>query len=77
VEDEYNTPEHKLWAGVLFQAIHDVHIKESEKYPRYWRDDARAWCATDRRDIGSFIWICDVFDMDADQVRCLVLHKKA
>lgn len=77
MENEYNTPEHRLWAAVLFQAIHDVHIKETEKHPRYWRDDARAWCAINRTDIGSFIWICELFDMDAEQVRALVLEEQS
>ena len=77
MEDEYNTPEHRLWAAVLFQGLHDVHIKESEKHSGYWRDNARAWCAINRIDIGSFIWICELFDMNADQVRSLVLDKES
>lgn len=76
MENEYNTPEHQLWAAVLFQAIHDVHIKESEKHPRYWRDDARAWVQAKQISIGSFIWLCELFDMDIKQVRSLVLGKE-
>ena len=74
--DQYSTPEHKLWAAVLLQAIHDVHIKESEKYPRYWRNDAIGWFKAKLIHVGSFIWICELFDMDAEQVRSLVLDKE-
>jgi len=75
--EEKNTPEHKLWAAVLFQAIHDVRRKKAEKYSGYWQDDAKGWIQSKLQHIGSFIWICEVFDLPMKETRHLILNKRS
>jgi hypothetical protein len=77
-----------LWGAVLLQAIEDLHRKgpSSEIVMNginvRWRTNsaemrrnkrnAAAWFGSSCEDAGSFLWICDLFGLDADLVRAKV-----
>lgn len=80
-----------LWGAVLLQAIEDFHRKgpgfeivmngirlhglaDSAETRRNKRN-ADAWFKSSREDVGSFIWICDLFKLDADRVRVKIKNK--
>ena len=51
-----------LWTEVLIRAMEDL---KSQNY--VVRSKARGWFNnTHRRDIGSFLWICEIIDIDSD-----------
>ena len=52
-----------LWKAVLDQAFKDA---EGNVGTYDQREDARAWFASSRRDIGSFLWICEVLDLEPE-----------
>ena len=55
-----------LWKAVLDQAFKDAEGKVGT-YDQ--REDARAWFTSSRRDIGSFLWICEVLDLEPEITR--------
>jgi hypothetical protein len=81
----------ELWGAVLLQAIEDFHLKgrNSEIVMNgikvRWRTNsaemrrnkrsAAAWFGSSCEDVGSFLWICDLFGLDADLVRAKVKNK--
>jgi hypothetical protein len=81
----------ELWGAVLLQAIEDFHRKgrTSEIVMNgikvRWRTNnterrrnkrsAAAWFGSSCEDVGSFLWICDLFGLDADLVRAKVKNK--
>ena len=46
----------KLWVSVLLMAVRDMNTGRAR--------EARYWLFSNRRDIGSARWICDVLDID-------------
>jgi len=46
-----------LWATVIYQAINDID-SHTERRP------AIDWVFSDRTDVGSMRWICDMLDLD-------------
>jgi hypothetical protein len=80
------TPEQKLWIYVLHHAIlyhyGRAHSLGGTNYnPKDAREEATWWLFYDPRDegdVGSFLWICKVLNIDADNVlrRCKDKDKK-
>jgi len=52
-----------LWRAVLDQAFKDAqgHVGTYAH-----RRDAREWFCSNRNDLGSFLWICEVLDLDPE-----------
>lgn len=74
------TPEKSLWAGMLLRALNDaagVQLMESKKYANLIQRDARAWFSSPRFTTGSFLWICDVLNLDPDAVKRSTLQRSA
>ncbi len=86
-----NRGEFELWEAVLLQAIEDFHPKgrsleivmsgikvqwrtNSDETRRNKRNSA-AWFGSSCEDPGSFLWICDLFGLDADLLRAKVKNK--
>jgi len=68
--------ERALWAAVLIQAIEDVNWTPKETISQaikqrhlHEKEKAKAYLKAKRAGIGSFLWICELFDIDPDKVR--------
>jgi hypothetical protein len=86
-----NRGEFELWGAVLLQAIEDFHRKgpslevvmngikvrwrTNNTEMRRDKRNAAAWFGSSCEDVGSFLWICDLFGLDADLVRAKVKNK--
>lgn len=57
-----------LWAAVLYQAINDID-SWSERRP------AIDWVFSDREDLGSMRWICDMLDLDYHKLQRLSMTR--
>jgi len=88
---DINRGELELWGAVLLQAIEDLQLRgpvfevvmngiklKSRKEGitmRRNRNNAAAWFRSSSDDVGSFLWICDLFGLDADIVRAEIKKK--
>jgi hypothetical protein len=62
----------ELWAAVLLQAAKDFH-DAGESSQAYWnKRNAIVWIESPSEDFGSFLWICDLFSLDAGLVRARI-----
>lgn len=67
-----------LWQSVMIQAVKDLHDvmrfkRDSEGRNAAWipvREHANLlrWFRSKQKDVGSFIWVCEVIDCDPDVV---------
>jgi hypothetical protein len=55
------SPEMRIWAAVLVGAISDLGKKAH-------RDSALEWISDDRHEMGTFIWICELFRLAPDRM---------
>jgi hypothetical protein len=67
-----------LWAAVLEQAIQDAQCemasnKENVEY--IFTRNALEWFYGEGREIGSFLWICNILDIDPKSVLALFINK--
>jgi hypothetical protein len=60
--------ERDLWAAVLDRAVLDLAIPEE-------RIKTLAWFRSHGNDIGSFVWICMILDLEPSRVRGMVLQR--
>ena len=58
----------RLWAAVLWQAIKDADYSEG-------RGAAYNWIFSNRSDVGSMRWICDMLDLDYDKLQTLSMSR--
>ena len=81
----------ELWRAVLLQAVEDLRrtgpsfevamngIRVKGRTPsarmRCDRNNAAAWFRSSSTGVGSFLWICDLFGLDAELVRAGVKKK--
>jgi len=61
----------RLWAAVLEQAIEDVRREHGHA------DRARAWFQSEGEEVGSFLWICRMLDIDPKSTRKSVVKRHA
>jgi hypothetical protein len=54
----------RLWASVMRTAADDLHTKNDDN-----RVKARAWFDSESVEIGTFLWCCDILDLNAQAVR--------
>jgi len=63
--EKERTPEHELWAAVLWAAVVDCC---------YGSKEALIWFATVNRQVSGFDWICETLDLDnVEQIRKLMI----
>jgi hypothetical protein len=82
----------RLWFAVLFQAISDLSMKPKPIPKVYnqmnrsqdWRDEqmgmrgaALRWFKNESKHCGSFIWICELFEVDPGRMRVACLQRNA
>jgi hypothetical protein len=63
-------PKAELWTAVIQQAIQDLSSPDS-----YEQEAARLWFNAPTDVVGSFIWACNVIDMEPSFIRAS-LHKQ-
>ena len=64
-------PERVLWAGVLLRTVRDLLGVATHAEPRkrlLLRRTALAWFSSSDSDIGSFLWICTLLDIEPSYV---------
>jgi hypothetical protein len=61
----------QLWASVISQAICDIDVRGD----RSSRVDALRWIGSNKTHPQSFIWICDMLDLDEDRIRMMVMTR--
>ena len=64
--------EKSLWLAVLTEAVCLATRRLTTQVTARHRDEAKEWIAADGTAIGSFRWVCDVLDLDADWVRVAI-----
>jgi hypothetical protein len=55
-------PEKALWLSVLIQALKDLFIEKYAGPARGW-----IWCKDIR--VGSFLWVCQILDLNPEKLR--------
>lgn len=73
-----------LWASVLTQAISDITAKKVEVKNKHSDDrsvevererrSAIAWVSSRRVDEQSFVWVCDILNIDSDRARIKIFE---
>ena len=73
--DHRTLPEAELWTQVILQAIYDLDRRTSLT-SRSAQDSAREWFASESDAVGSFIWTCDLIDLDPNFIRSQLTKKQ-
>jgi hypothetical protein len=73
--DHRTLPEAELWTQVIVQAINDLDGQTSLT-PGSAQDSARQWFASASDRVGSFIWTCQIIDVDPDFIRSGLAKKQ-
>lgn len=60
-----------LWASVLLQAIRDVDSSE-----RCDREPALTYINDSSAETGSFLWVCEMLDLDPDRIRMMSISRE-
>ncbi len=60
------SPEYQLWCSVLKQAINDLGDKAEHSR-------AIVWFKSSRNDVGAFLWICMILNLEPSNIRKLIL----
>jgi hypothetical protein len=61
--------ERRLWAAVLCQAVCDLRYHRSAL-----QHFTRLWFESDKREPGSFLWVCELLELDASWLRRRLLE---
>jgi hypothetical protein len=64
--DRRTLPEAELWTRVILQAIDDLDRSSTSSSAR---DSARKWFASESDAVGSFIWTCQIINVDPYFIR--------
>jgi hypothetical protein len=67
-------PEAELWTQVILQAINDLDGRTSLT-PNSAKDSAREWFASESDAVGSFIWTCQLINLDPSFIRSQLAKK--
>lgn len=72
--DPSTLPEAELWTQVILQAINDLDGRTSLT-PRSAKDSAREWFASECDGVGSFLWTCQLINVDPNFIRSQLAKK--
>ena len=67
-------PEAELWTAVILQAIDDLD-RHTSLSPTWAQDSAREWFTSESHAVGSFIWTCNVINVDPSFIRSRLAKK--
>jgi hypothetical protein len=56
-------PKTELWTEVVALSLRDL---TNPKIPNYAVREAEEWLSSEDRDVGSFIWVCWLIDVDPE-----------
>jgi len=61
----------ELWAAVLTQALKDTKecLKVHRKNDQPSQEEVKEWFKSESNEIGSFLWICELFELDPNLIR--------
>jgi uncharacterized protein YfaT (DUF1175 family) len=65
-------PEAQLWTHVIIQAIRDSEAPTLSKLPAVSRY-AKRWLASSKEEVGSFVWACQLIDVDPYFIRSALM----
>jgi hypothetical protein len=68
-------PEAELWTQVIVQAITDLDGRTSLT-PRSAKDSAREWFASECDGVCSFLWTCQIINVDPNFIRSRIAKKQ-
>jgi hypothetical protein len=72
--DHQTLPEAELWTQVILQAITDLDGRTSLT-PRWAKYSAREWFASESDAVRSFIWTCQIINVDPYFIRLQITKK--
>jgi hypothetical protein len=72
--DRRISPEAELWTEVILQAIDDLD-KRTTLSSRSAQVSAREWFTSDSDAVGSFVWTCNVINVDPNFIRSRLTKK--
>jgi hypothetical protein len=72
--DHRMLPEAELWTQVILQAINDLDGQTSST-PGSTKDSAREWFASESNAVRSFIWTCQIINVDPNFIRSQLAKK--
>jgi hypothetical protein len=72
--DHRMLPEAELWTQVILQAINDLDGGTSS-IPGSAQDSAREWFASESNAVRSFIWTCQIINVDPNFIRSQLTKK--
>jgi hypothetical protein len=68
----------RLWASVVRTAADDLFTNKPVLPRRHCYVGstiaARAWFSSENAEVGSFLWICDILDLNAQAIRSALLN---
>jgi hypothetical protein len=73
--DHRTLPEAELWTQVILQAINDLDGRTSLT-PRSAKDSAREWIFSECDGVCSFLWTCQIIDVDPNFIRSQLAKKQ-
>jgi len=72
-----------LWASVLGRAIDDLNKKltprmsDSKKSETLkFKQSAKYWFSRKESNVGSFVWICDILEIDPEKTKSKIFYNK-
>jgi len=71
-------PYRKLWFAVMETAYRDLYLQGSAsgRDRLQYQEQARLWFIATRDGVGSFIWICQVLEVDPGRTRKRILEEE-
>ena len=73
--DSRTLPEAELWTQVILQAINDLDGRTSLT-PGSAKDSARQWFASESDAAGSFVWACQIINVEPSFIRSSLAKKR-
>ena len=73
--DHRTLPEAELWTQVILQAINDLDGRTSLT-PRSAKDSAREWIFSECDGVCSFLWTCQIINVDPNFIRSQLAKKQ-
>jgi hypothetical protein len=73
--DHSTLPEAELWTQVILQAINDLDGRTSLT-PRSAKDSAREWIFSECDGVCSFLWTCQIINVDPNFIRSQLAKKQ-
>jgi len=73
--DVVDSAERSLVAAVLLRSVLDYIVAPATAERKKASDDARSWLLYDRVEPFSFVWCCEILDLDAQLLRTKIFKE--